>query len=446
MEFDESLDYYKKTKLLASPLTVTTVDQLFKFVYKYNGSESILSTLMYSKVLVDEVQMYSPELVAYILTGLKTIENMGGQFAIVTATLPPLFIDFLEKLGINYNNLIIKDFTNSKEVFDRHRICLNKNEPKGINKELVEKLAIENKVLVIVNTVKNAQKLYENLKVENKKLLHSNFVKKDRKELEDEIIKFTNDKEFSKENGVWIATQIVEASLDIDFDILFTEMTSVDSLFQRFGRVYRKREYSLKEPNIYIYDNRNTGGGKIIDNDIYDFSIEALSEYNNIIISESDKKDIINAVFNVKKNDKLVSSKYYKIINETINYFNNLDPYTFEKKEAEKYFRNIDSVTIIPSDVYNNLQKEGLVDKWKTILKDKSVAKSERYKIKMEINEYTISVSYYWKYDINFGEHLFYYMSHIFICNNEYYYNDNNKIGLIVKNKFKKNVEYDNFI
>ena len=446
MEFDESIDYYKKTKLLASPLTVTTVDQLFKFVYKYNGSESILSTLMYSKVLIDEVQMYSAELVAYILTGLKTIENIGGQFAIVTATLPPLFIDFLEELEINFNNLIIKDFTSSKEVFDRHRICLYKNEFEGINTELVEKLAIENKVLVIVNTVKNAQKLYENLKVENKKLLHSNFIKKDRKELEDEIIKFTNDKEFSNENGIRIATQIVEASLDIDFDILFTEMTSVDSLFQRFGRVYRKREYSLKEPNIYIYDNRNTGGGKIIDNDIYDFSVEVLSEYNNMIITESEKRDIINAVFNVRKNDKLVSSMYYKTINETINYFKNLDPYTFEKKEAEKYFRNIDSVTIIPSEVYNNLQNEGLVDKWKTILMDKKVTKSEKYKIKMEINEYTISVSHYWKYDINFEKHLFYYMSHIFICNNDYYYKDENKLGLVIKDKSKITTEYDNFI
>lgn len=53
--------------------------------------------------------------------------------------------------------------------------------------------------------------------------------------------------------GIWITTQIVEASLDVDFDYLFTEMSTLDSLFQRFGRCFRSRHYKKEEPNVYIY-------------------------------------------------------------------------------------------------------------------------------------------------------------------------------------------------
>lgn len=40
--------------------------------------------------------------------------------------------------------------------------------------------------------------------------------------------------------GIWISTSLVEASLDIDFDYLFTELQDLNSLFQRFGRCNRK--------------------------------------------------------------------------------------------------------------------------------------------------------------------------------------------------------------
>ena len=61
----EFLTYYTKTKQLSMPLTICTLDQIFDFVYFYKGFESKLATLSYSKVIIDEVQMYSPDSVAY---------------------------------------------------------------------------------------------------------------------------------------------------------------------------------------------------------------------------------------------------------------------------------------------------------------------------------------------------------------------------------------------
>ena len=88
-------------------------------------------------------------------------------------------------------------------------------------------------------------------------IFHSRFIKKDRAKLEEEIIKFgkTYDKNgnLDKQSGIWIATSIVEASLDIDFDYLFTELLDLNSLFQRFGRCNRKGAKNVTMYNCYVY-------------------------------------------------------------------------------------------------------------------------------------------------------------------------------------------------
>ena len=90
---EDGYEKYEKAKLLSAPLTVSTVDQLFKFVYKALGTEIFVATLKYSKLVLDEIQAYSPRIVATLLYGLKTICQMGGHFAIITATFPPVLKD-----------------------------------------------------------------------------------------------------------------------------------------------------------------------------------------------------------------------------------------------------------------------------------------------------------------------------------------------------------------
>ena len=75
---DSIYQRYEKAKLLSNPLTICTVDQLFKFVYRALGTEIFAATLKYSKVILDEVQSYDPHIIATIITGLKQITEMGG--------------------------------------------------------------------------------------------------------------------------------------------------------------------------------------------------------------------------------------------------------------------------------------------------------------------------------------------------------------------------------
>ena len=80
-------------------------------------------------------------------------------------------------------------------------------------------------------------------KSENVYLLHSRYIRRDRAFLEKQIMDFAE----SEEAGIWITTQIVEASLDIDFDVLHTEMCTADSLLQRMGRCNRKEDIFRKK-------------------------------------------------------------------------------------------------------------------------------------------------------------------------------------------------------
>ena len=99
--------------------------------------------------------------------------------------------------------------------------------------------------------------------------------------------------DFSKDEsaiGIWITTQIVEASLDIDFDVLFTEMATADSLLQRMGRCNRAGYKSTDQPNVYVYVNKSgvkdKGKRGIYDGDIYERSIKMLQRYDGTDVGD----------------------------------------------------------------------------------------------------------------------------------------------------------------
>lgn len=256
-ENEDKFDYhlYEQTKNLGNRVIVCTIDQIFPFIFRYNGYEKIYATLAFSKVIIDEIQAYSPEITAIILKGIKMINDIGGKFMIMTATLPRIYKDELEKMGIKFK------FGEFLKPIMRHKLSINDNSLDNDIENIINK-ASSSKVLVILNTIDKANELYLKIKgknVENVNVLHSRFIKNDRSNKENSIINFSKERE---KTGIWITTQIVEASLDIDFDYLFTEMSTLDSLFQRCGRCYRSRKYEKNEPNIYVY-NKNVSGIRI---------------------------------------------------------------------------------------------------------------------------------------------------------------------------------------
>lgn len=377
-EKDEENEFNKiqQARNLYEKITTCTIDQIFPFVFKYRGYEKIYATLSYSKVVIDEIQAYSPEIVAVLLKGLQMINNLDGKFMVMTATLPRIYREKLQEMGIKIEyNEFIKDTKRHKfEIID-----------KSINEDIkkIKEKSKNKKVLIIVNTINKAIELYKALKndgVEKVNLLHSRFEQEDRSEKERNI------KEFSKqenESGIWITTQIVEASLDIDFDILYTEMSTLDSLFQRFGRCYRSREYKGKEPNVKIYIKETSGVGYIYDKEIYQKSIDLLQEYSRQILEEKTK---INLVDKLYSKEMLQDTDFYKKFNEAFRVLDNIIDYDTSKKDAQKILRNIDNIDVIPKIIYDN--NLNLFEEY-SIESDKK----KKYELKRRIDKLFISIN-----------------------------------------------------
>ena len=395
------MDYYKQSRQFSIPLSIATLDQLFDFVFKYQGYELKLATLSYSKIVIDEIQMYAPELLAYLIYGIKTVHKFGGRIAILTATLPPFIKDRLKE-GEDPIQFKEKTFINA---IKRHHV---KTYPSQINADSIYNKFLENKqkrsnkILVVCNTVKKAQQIYTALAergISNLNILHSRFIKSERAAKEKEILEFGETEKQGE--GIWIATQIVEASLDIDFDYLFTELSDISGLFQRLGRCNRKGLKSIDEPNCFVFleiENSllRNGDKGFIDKRIYELSKEAIENVNGLL-TENDKINIINQYLTT---EKIAGSDYLRRYRELLKWIEELAPYEMDKVDIN--FRNIISCDVIPNEIYQKHKveiDENFINLLKPIHpnldeKEKNKIKLEKVQLREEIKKYTVPIRY----------------------------------------------------
>ena len=92
--------------------------------------------------MIDEIQMYSPDLLAYLINGLSYITKVGGKFAVLTATLPSIVLDLMKKEGMPFTEP--KIFVDNKSI--RHSIKVLHEE---INVGKILEQYNQNKVLVV---------------------------------------------------------------------------------------------------------------------------------------------------------------------------------------------------------------------------------------------------------------------------------------------------------
>ncbi len=420
IETEESMkfwEYYGLTRAMSLPLTISTPDQIFRFAFKYCSYELQLATYSYSKIVVDEIQAYSPDILATLIYALQLIDMVGGKFAITTATLPPFIKDLLQEgmeKKIEYKEA---EFLNDNI---RHRVRLyhKRVDPEDIKKFIEYKCDQESlKLLIVLNTVKLAQSIYKDLKLwfeENDiememHLLHSKFTVQDRNEKEEAILKDGESK--CKKRVVWISTQVVEASLDIDFDYLFTELSDLSALFQRLGRCNRKGLKTVEEFNSFVYteiderlfivyDNKNANSSKgMIFRSLFELSKTALLEWeeedNMGLLSESDKNSMINKYFTsekVKKYDEIYRSNNIEYISEykkMYDHLTNIMPDSKKLNDVAKEFRHILSRRVIPNSIYEDKQEhiieiiDKIEEKRKLIGRTKN--KDEKQQLRVDI-------------------------------------------------------------
>ncbi len=384
---------FENTKNLSKPATISTADQLFTAVFKYPTYEKIYATLSYSDIVIDEIQGFEPAQIVPIIRQIKETTKLGARYLIITATLPQIVKEELEKIGFEIK-------TNEPETIDktkRHKVEIINRDVFSVVDKIIQLADKEKNILIITNTVSTAQELYQKLK-DRAKLLHSRFIWKARKEKEEQI---RNDYK-TKKGIIWISTQLVEASLDIDFDVLFTEVATADSLIQRMGRVWRHRttNYSEKEPNVYILtqvdEKKNS---QIYEKALREESIKLIEKYlskDGFLLSEA-KRKIVEILYSRETLEKL-NSKYLDRWKEVENVLNSNWDYLF-KREAQQIFRDTFSVEVIP---YKFKEKvEQLLESMKEIKKipDRREKRLKRINILKQLNDIKVPIPMYWLLD-----------------------------------------------
>ena len=229
-------------RMVGASVKVLTPHQMASVVYGIKGYEAMALDLKGCDVILDEIHTYSDTIQAIVLRIIDILVALGCRIHVGTATMPSLLYDeILRRLGGPQKVYQVKLDDSTLETFNRHRVYKLSGDDDIF--QTVDSLVSQGqKVLLVCNQVKRAQRLYDQVAERYgdipTMLIHSRFRRSDRSNLETTL---TADYNNMLGACIVVSTQVVEVSLDISFDAMITECAPIDALIQRFGRVNRTR-------------------------------------------------------------------------------------------------------------------------------------------------------------------------------------------------------------
>lgn len=216
-----------------------TVDQFLGAMEHNYTSLCLLPLIADSALIIDEVHSFDHRMFASLIAFLRTFDV---PVLCMTATLSPYRRKQLEETGL-------KIFPTPDELSDLSDLKALETHPRYRHEPVKDvdealKRAIKayrngERVLWVVNTVSRCQRLAELLAQGlGKEILiyHSRFRLKDRQRVHTATVEAFQQKEVA---AIAVTTQVCEMSLDLDADMLITEVAPISSLVQRFGRANR---------------------------------------------------------------------------------------------------------------------------------------------------------------------------------------------------------------
>ena len=323
------------TKKIYRPYKILTPFQIIKYFFKIKGFEMGLSELSEGLIIIDEIHAYDPRVTALLLESLKFLKNkLGSDIFIMSATLPSFLKNmFSEELSID--NIISLDNA-ELDTFTRHKVNIIDGPVENYLEMILHDISDGKKVLVVCNTVEKSQNIFKWFRrkgIENSALLHGKFILKDREKIEQKL----------DDLDLLIGTQAIEVSLDIDYDVLYSEPAPFDALIQRFGRVNRRgwQEGLIKPVNVFTH-------GSDSDKYIYDLNIvnSTLDILKDIdILYESKVQEILDTIYGegyTGKNQELFDS----VQNSFSNILDDFVPFLDSPKSL--FYKLFDSYEVIP--------------------------------------------------------------------------------------------------
>jgi len=270
-----------RKKGMLSDFAVGTIDHILLAGLKQKHLALRHLGLAGKVVVIDECHAYDCYMESYLLRVLNWLGTYGVPVLILSATLPSSRRQSIVNAYLNTNtddtcvtasNYPQVTYTSEKQVFTTSPVMQTSPLDVGIKHlstantvtELDKVLAEGGYAGVIVNTVKRAQVLYEALVkhfgFDAVTLLHSAFMQVDRSQLEKNLVSELGKANLNRTGKrIVVGTQVFEQSMDIDFDVLFTDLCPMDLLLQRIGRLHRHnrvmRPNKVHTPVCYVLDD-----------------------------------------------------------------------------------------------------------------------------------------------------------------------------------------------
>lgn len=391
------------------PIIITTVDQfLLSFLQlgKY-----YLKRVMFrdAGLVVDEVHLLNPKMLFLTLHFIKTYLGLYRfRILLMSATFSEALMRIIQEqiptmgkldLSAKYRDLcrIRYSLETDRTVFDM--IAL-----------IADLINDGKKVLVVFNTVEASVTFAKGLSqvVDEDKilLLHGRFMYRDRERKEKRIDELKNIPH------ALIATQVCEVSLDISYDVLFTELAPIPSLVQRFGRVNRYserteginvhicKEYRRGDQRRYPYEDEEIKEAKssLEELDLRN-EYELIKKYNDVLSYELLSKRLEEAA------RELDFKALWERDDRTAYFFSfRLD----EEKAKRRLLQLRDEITIsvipTPDCIADERQEdqelrrelEGLLKKWEL----REISYDQRQKLYGKLKGYLVPVPIWWALNV----------------------------------------------
>lgn len=329
-------------KALLADFVVGTIDQLLMVSLKQKHVMLRHLGVANKVVIIDECHAYDAYMSHYLHRVLHWLGAYEVPVIVLSATLPTEKRKMLvtQYLGIprkkakklhdkwtESEDYPLITYTIGKEVF-QEPVEDDKGTEKEISiipidEEFIEKNVAEWKkngacIGIIVNTVKRAQAIAGRLwndYGENVELIHSSFIAATRIKKEHRLLSLLGKKGERPYFLIVVGTQVLEQSLDIDFDVIITDLCPMDLLLQRIGRLHRhdrSRPKGMEAPVFYVLNTEELEpGAKSIYGELLLERTKAVLRRRSSICLPNDIASLVQRVYNIDE-DLLPETDEYK--------------------------------------------------------------------------------------------------------------------------------------
>ena len=342
------------------PIRILTPYQMLKGPYRLKGYEALLTDFFGATCILDEIHAYEPKRLALILATVKYLaEHCGTRFFVMSATLPSLVLArVVEAVGDCH---MLRATPELFTRFRRHRLHV-------LPGDLLEEEALARvegaaragqSVLVCCNTVKRAQALYDELRdrlagIVPVLLLHGRFNGRDRLLKESRVRKATGSRSEQRQPIVLVATQVVEVSLDIDLDTIYSDPAPLEALIQRFGRVNRRHRKEWAPVHVFT---RPDDGQHVYDPGLVKGALRVLQENEGFLIDEEAISDWLDRVYEGE-----VAAAWEREFRDGYDSFlqgplSSLRPFAADEGLEEEFYRAFDGLEVLPAGLEAEFQR-----------------------------------------------------------------------------------------